>query len=155
MVCGSAYHGPFRLDPFCGDVHLQRIRLRVLRVPKVEDLVEQLVHQHKVVLDSLLVELPKVRLSESHQPVQKLKHQRGIRIALRHRHQVDVLVLDMAEGGGAEGENGRAYLGIRYHLNAEHVGEARAAVVAEGAKYKILALLVEYQDSGEHGEDGR
>ena len=60
----------------------------------------------------------------------------------------------MAEGGGAEGEDGRAHLGIRNDLDAEDVGEARAAVVAEGAENEVLALLVEDEDAGEHGGGG-
>jgi hypothetical protein len=56
----------------------------------------------------------------------------------------------MAEGCGTEGENRRPYLGVRDYLNAEDVGEPRAAVIAEGAKYEILAFLVEYEDSGKH-----
>jgi hypothetical protein len=35
-------------------------------------------------------------------------------------------------------------------LDAEDVGEPRAAVVAEGAKDEVLALLVEYQDTRKH-----
>ena len=57
----------------------------------------------------------------------------------------------MAEGGRAKSENGRAYLGVGYYLDAEDVGEARAAVVAEGAKDEVLTFLVEYEDTGEHG----
>lgn len=52
-------------------------------------------------------------------------------------------MLDMAEGCGAEGEYGRAHLGIGDDLDAEDVGEAWAAVVAKGAKDQVLALLVE------------
>lgn len=57
----------------------------------------------------------------------------------------------MAEGRGAEGEDRRAHLGVGDDLDAENVGEARAAVVAEGAKDEVLAFLVEYEDAGEHG----
>jgi len=60
----------------------------------------------------------------------------------------------MAEGGRAEGQDGRAHLCIGDDLDAEHVGEAGAAVVAEGAKDEVLAFLVENEDPGEHGGEG-
>lgn len=60
----------------------------------------------------------------------------------------------MAEGCRAKRENGGAYLGVGDDLDAEDVGKARAAVVAKGAKDEVLALLVEDEDSREHGEDG-
>lgn len=146
----GTYHCPLRLDALGGDVHLQSICLGVLGVSKVEDLVQQLVYQDKVVLDSLLVKLAKVCLSQAYQTVQKLKDECGIGIALGDGDQVDILVLDMAEGGGAQGEDGRADLGIGNDLDAEDVGKSRAAVVAECAKYEVLTLLVEDEDSGEH-----
>jgi len=52
-------------------------------------------------------------------------------------------VLDMAESRRAECQNRRAHLGIGYDLDAEDVGEPRAAIVTEGAKDEVLALLVE------------
>ncbi len=63
----------------------------------------------------------------------------------------------MAKGGGTKGEDGRADLGIGDDLDAEDVGEAGAAVVAEGAKDEILAFLVEDEDPRQHDEaaDGR
>jgi hypothetical protein len=60
----------------------------------------------------------------------------------------------MAKRGRAEGQNGRAYLGVGDDLDAEDVGKARAAVVAEGAKDEVLALLIEDEDAGEHGGGG-
>jgi hypothetical protein len=57
----------------------------------------------------------------------------------------------MAEGGRAERQDGRAHLGVGDDLDAEDVGEARAAVVAEGAEDEVLALLIEDKDAGEHG----
>ncbi|KAK5632863.1 hypothetical protein RRF57_008577 [Xylaria bambusicola] len=59
----------------------------------------------------------------------------------------------MAEGGAAEGQDGGADLRVRDDLDAEDVGKARAAVVAKGAEDEVLALLVEYQDAGQHGAD--
>lgn len=47
-------------------------------------------------------------------------------------------------------------MGVGDDLDAEHVGEAGATVVAKGAEDEVLALLVEDEDSGEHrgGGDG-
>ena len=103
-------------------------------IAKIQNLIQQFVHQHKVVLHGFFIEFPKVGLPQPDHAIYKLKHQRRVRVALRDGDQVYVLVLDMAEGGRAEGENGRAHLGVRDDLDAEDVGEARAAVVAEGAE---------------------
>ena len=112
--------------------------------------VQQFVNKDKVVLDSFLVELAKIAPTELDQPVEKLKDQGGIGVALGNGNQVDVLVLDMAEGGAAEGQDGRPDLGVGNDLDAEDVGEAGAAIVAKGAEDEVLALLVEDEDSGQH-----
>ena len=59
-------------------------------------------------------------------------------------------MFDMAEGRGAEREDRGADLRVGDHLDAEDVGEAGPAVVAEGAEDEIFALLVEDEDAGEH-----
>jgi hypothetical protein len=96
--------------------------------------IQQLINKHKIILNSLLVKLIEISLPEPLQPLQKLKHQRGIGIALRDRYQVYVLVADVREGGGAEGEDGRAHVDVRNDLDTEYVCEARATVGAEGAE---------------------
>lgn len=70
-----------------------------MRVPKVEDLIQQLVDQHKVVFDSLLVEFAKISLPQAYQAVQELEDEGGIGIALGDGDQIYIFVLDMAEGG--------------------------------------------------------
>lgn len=52
-------------------------------------------------------------------------------------------MLDVAERCGAEGEDGRADLGVGDDLDAKDVGEAGAAVVAEGAEDEVFSFLVE------------
>lgn len=59
-------------------------------------------------------------------------------------------MLDVAEGGAAQCQDGRSDLGIGDDLDAEDVGKARAAVVAKGAEDEVLALLVEDEHAGEH-----
>ena len=66
--------------------------------------VEQLVHQNKVVLYGLLVELAEVALPQAYYPVQELEYERAIGVALRHGRDVDVLVADVREGGRAQCE---------------------------------------------------
>ncbi len=56
-------------------------------------------------------------------------------------------MLHMAEGGATQRQDGRPHLRVGDDLDAEHVGQPRAAVVAEGAEDEVLALLVEYEDS--------
>lgn len=89
------------------------------RVPKRT--IQELIDQHEIVLYGLFVKLPKVTPPQPHQPVEELEHQRCIGIALGHRHQVDVLVLDMAEGRRTEGEDWRADLGVGDDLDAENI----------------------------------
>jgi hypothetical protein len=56
----------------------------------------------------------------------------------------------MAEGGAAEREDGRADLGVADDLDAEDIGETRAAVVAKRTEDQVLALLVENEYPGQH-----
>lgn len=57
----------------------------------------------------------------------------------------------MAERRRSERQDRRPHLRVRDHLDAEHVGEARPAIVTECTEYQILAFLVEDQDTGQHG----
>lgn len=140
------------LDTLGGDIHLEGVSLGVLGVAEVDDLVEQLVDQDEVVLYGLFIELAEVAAAELDQAVEELEDEGGIRVALGDGDQVYVLVLDMAEGGAAQGQDGRAHLGIADDLDAKDIGEPGATVVAKGTEYEVLALLVEYQDAGEHCE---
>ena len=62
-------------------------------------------------------------------------------------------MLDVAERGRAQRQDGRAYLCVGDYLDAEDVGEAWTTIIAEGAKYEVLALLVEDEDARKHGAD--
>ena len=114
----TTHHCHFRLDALGRNVHLERVNLRVLREPKVDNLIEQLVDQDKVVLDRLLVELAKIRSTDLDESVQKLKDQCCRRVApgvsaqvwmtssLGHGDEVDVVDPDMEKRGRAEGDDG-------------------------------------------------
>ena len=43
-------------------------------------------------------------------------------------------------------------MGIGDNLDPKHVCEARSAVIAEGAEYQVLSLLIEDQYAGKHLE---
>lgn len=133
--------------------------------------VQQLVYQHKIVLHSLLIELAKVAPSQRDQLVQELKHQRRIRVTLRDSHQIDILMLHMAEGRATQREYWRPDLRIRNDLNAKDVpvmaavsmlhreggaGSSREAwtrIGAEGTEDQVLAFLIEDQYSRNHDCD--
>jgi hypothetical protein len=61
-------------------------------------------------------------------------------------------MLDMTECGRTQSQDGRADQRVGDDLDAEDIGETWAAVVAEGAKDEILALLVEDEDTRDHVE---
>lgn len=84
--------------------------------------VQQLVDQNKIVLDGFLVKLAKVAFPELDKPVEELKHQRGVGIALCDCDEINVLVLDVAKGRAAESEDRGADLGVGYNLDAKDVG---------------------------------
>ena len=56
----------------------------------------------------------------------------------------------MAEGGRTKSQDGGADQRVGNDLDAEDIGESWAAVVAEGAKDEVLALLVEDEDARDH-----
>jgi hypothetical protein len=68
--------------------------------------VEQLVDQHKVILDGFFVELAKISLAQLDQSVEKFEDQCGIGIALGDGHQINIFMLDMAEGGAPKSQDG-------------------------------------------------
>ena len=59
-------------------------------------------------------------------------------------------MLDMAECGGSKSQDGRADQRVGDDLDAEDIGETWAAVIAEGTKDEVLALLVEDEDTRDH-----
>lgn len=96
--------------------------------------IQKLIHQHEIVLHGLLIEFPKIPSPQPNQPIQKFERQGRIGIALRHRDQINILVLDMAEGCGSESEDRGPHLGVGNDLDAENVGQSWSTVVAKGAE---------------------
>lgn len=106
--------------------------------------VQELVHEDEVVLYGFFVKLSKVALAEGDKTVKEFEYQRSIGIALGDCNKVDILVLDMAEGGAAQSQDRRTNLGIGDDLNAEDIGETGSTVVAEGSKDEVFTFLIEY-----------
>lgn len=132
--------------------HLQHVGRDVLRVAVVEHLVEQLVDEHEVVPDRVLVEGAKVRLEHRRARVQELKGHRRLRIARRHRHHVHVAVLDVHEAGVAYHLDRRPHVVlVPEDLRPEGVGDRAAEAVAVHARDNDLTLLVDE----EQGADAR
>jgi hypothetical protein len=76
-----------------------------MQLERSKHTIQELINQHKVVLHSLLIKLPKVALSQRYKPIQELKDERRIRVALRDRDQIYILVFDMAERGAAQSQD--------------------------------------------------
>lgn len=83
--------------------------------------IEQLIDEHKVGLDGLLVKLAKVRSADIDDSIAKFKHQGRIRVPLCERNNVQVLVSDVEEGGRTEGDDGRTHVSVGDDLDAEDV----------------------------------
>lgn len=117
--------------------------------------IQQLVNEHKVILDALLIQLAKVRASNPiDKAVEELEYERGVGIDLCDCDDVDVLALDVEEGCGAEGGDGRADVGRGQDLDAEHVRDRALEVVPVQPRDQHLALLVEDEHPADHGSEG-
>lgn len=113
--------------------------------------IQQLINQDKIILDALLIHLPKIRPSNPiDQPIQKLKHKRRIRIDLCDGNNVDVLAFDVEECGGAKGCDWRPDVGGGEDLDAEDVGDGALQVMAVQPRDQHFAFLVEDEDAANH-----
>lgn len=84
--------------------------------------IEQLVDEHKVVLDVLLTDLAKVGRHDVTHFVQELEHHGGVDILLGDGRQPDVGALDMEEAGtGNVGDRGPDLLPGVNHVHAEGI----------------------------------
>ena len=87
------------LDPLLGDEGLEDSRVRVLGISKVNNLIQDLVDEDKVVLDVLLADLAKVVLHDLDHLEEELKYHSGVDILLGDRGQPQVGPLDVEVGG--------------------------------------------------------
>lgn len=84
--------------------------------------IEQLVDEHKVVLDVLLADLAKVGRHDVAHLVQELEHHGGVDILLGDGRQPDVGALDVEEAGAGDvGDRGADLLPGVDHVHAEGV----------------------------------
>jgi hypothetical protein len=114
--------------------------------------VQQFVDKYEIVLDGLLVKLPKITLSQRNQAVQEFEDQGSVGIAFGDCHEINIFVLDMAEGCGAQGEDGAPHLRVRNDLNAEDICKPWSTVATKGAEDEVLAFLIEDKDAAQHDE---
>lgn len=82
--------------------------------------------------------------------VQELKDQSSVGIAFRDCHEIDILVFDMAEGGGAQCEDRAPDLRVRNDLDAEDICKSWSTVTAKSTEDEVLPFLVEYKDAAQH-----
>jgi hypothetical protein len=99
--------------------------------------VDQLIYEHKIVLDSLLIDLSKIRLGNQDEPVAELEHQGGVGVtpssvcqpahkalrnnALCHHNDIQVVDPDVKETGRPKRDDWRSHVAIRDNLYPEHV----------------------------------
>lgn len=81
--------------------------------------IQQLVEEHKVVLDAFLVELAKVASSDLDDPIAELEHQCCIGITLCDRRHIQVLMANVEEGGASERDDRCSHIRIGHDLDAE------------------------------------
>lgn len=119
-----------------------------MRVPEIENLVQQFINEDEIVLDSLLVHFAEIRPSNAiDKTMQKLKDQRCIRIDLGDGDNVNVVSLDVEEGRAAESRDGRANVGGGEDVDAKDIGNGSFEVVSVQTRDENLALLIEDEDS--------
>ena len=142
-----------RLDALLRDERLQNASVRVLRVPEVEQLVEELVDEDEVVLHVLLADLSKVGGHDVAHLEQELEDHGGVDILLGDGGEPDVGALDVEEGGARDvGDGGADLLPRVDHVDAEGVDSVAADVVAVDARDEHLALVVVDEETADHGD---
>lgn len=84
--------------------------------------IQQLIDQHKVVLDVLLADLAEIGSHDVAHLVEELKHHGGVDILFGDRCQPDVGALDVEEAGaGYVGDRGAHLLPSVDHVHSERV----------------------------------
>jgi len=142
-----------RLDAHLRNERLEYARVAVLRIPKVEYLVEQLVDEHKVVLDVLLVDLAEVRLHDLREPYEKLEYHGTVDVLLSDGGQPNVGPADVKERSARDVGDRRADLLARvYDVHAERVHGVAADVIAVHPRYQHFALVVVHEQTADHGD---
>jgi len=141
------------LDARLRDERLEHACVTVLRIAKVEYLVEQLVDEHKVVFDVLLVDLAEIRLHDLREPYEELEYHGTVDVLLGDRGQPDVGPADVEERRARNVGDRRADLlaGV-YDVHAERVHGVSADVVAVHSRYQHLTLVVVHEQTADHGD---
>lgn len=95
---------------------------------KVNNLIEKLVNEHKVLADGLLVNSLEVRLESLNDLVQQLKDQRRVHVVACNRNDKKLALHDVAEGGSAHRLHRRADLLLVQNVVLERRGNHTAIV---------------------------
>lgn len=113
--------------------------------------IEELVDEHKVVLDVLLGDLAKVGLHDVDDLEEELKDHGSVDILLGHCGEPYVGPLYVEERGPGDVGNRRPDLLPRvYHVNPEGVDGVPAYVVPVHPGYEHLALVVVHEQPADH-----
>mmetsp|Transcript_98008 Transcript_98008/g.218551 ORF Transcript_98008/g.218551 Transcript_98008/m.218551 type:complete len:389 (+) Transcript_98008:319-1485(+) len=142
-------HGP--RSTLC-NVFLQDVRFQDLRVAIIDDLVQQLVDQHKVAADLVLVKgTAEVRLEDLGHLVEQLKNQDDIDIVLRGRADHYVTLYGVDEVATIDTLHWLVARVLRCDdARTEELPLRPRDIVLVGAPDEDLALQVDQQDRGNH-----
>ena len=125
-------------------------------VSEVQQLVEELVDEDKVVLYILLADLSEVGGHDIAHLEQELEDHGRVDILLGDGGEPDVGALDVEEGGARDvGDGGTDLLPRVDHVDAEGVDGVAADVVAVHARDEHLALVVVDEEAADHGAGHR
>ena len=118
------------LDPLLGDEGLEDPGVGVLGVAKIDNLIQNLVDEDKVVLHILLANFAKVVLHHLDHFEEELKDHGGVNILLSDRRKPQVGSLDVEVGGpGDVGHRGPDLTSGVDHVHAEGVHSIAANVI--------------------------
>lgn len=127
--------GGLLLDDLAGDEGLDVGGAGELRVPEVDDLVQDLVDEHEVLADGLLADHPAEVLYDHYYPVQQLQDIGGRNVEPRGRHHVDRRLLQVREVDALNVEDGLSVALGQLHATVEQLGSVLDEVRPEVTVY--------------------
>ena len=143
------------LHPLLGDEGLQDARVGVLGVAEVHDLIQDLVDEHKVVLDVFLADLPEVVLHDIDNLQEELEYHGGVHVLLGDGRQPEVGSLDVKVRGSRNVRHWRPHLtpGVD-NVNSEGVHSIAPDIIPVDSGDENLALVVVAKQPPDHGGGG-
>ena len=123
----------------------------LLRVAEIQNLIQQLVNQDKVVLNILLVDLTKVTLHDFNHLGEEFEHQHRVHILLCDGTQPDVASFCVKEAGpGNVCDRGAHTLSCVDYIDAKSVARVFADIIAVNSRYEHFALVVVQKQTANH-----